>query len=153
MHKTGIIILFLLIALTGKSQSEQLVSLTSVQINQTGIEHLTVESFKEKVFDYQNNKEWKYEGDLPCIVDFYADWCKPCKMVAPILEELQKEYKGKLIVYKVNVDKQQELSSVFQTNSIPAFLFIPVEGDPQMAKGALPKETFEKVIKELLLVK
>ncbi len=117
-----------------------------------GIEHLTKEAFIEKVFDYNNNSEWKYKGELPAIVDFYADWCRPCKMVAPILVELQKEYKGKIIIYKVNVDEQKELAGVFQTRSIPAFLFIPMTGQPQMAKGALPKETFEKAIKEVLKV-
>ena len=117
-----------------------------------GIEHLTKETFIEKVFDYNNNSEWKYKGDLPAIVDFYADWCRPCKMVSPILVELQKEYEGKIIIYKVNVDEQKELAGVFQTRSIPAFLFIPKKGQPQMAKGALPKETFEKAIKEVLKV-
>jgi len=117
-----------------------------------GIEHLTKEAFIEKVFDYNNNTEWKYKGELPAIVDFYADWCRPCKMVSPILVELQKEYKGKIIIYKVNVDEQKELAGVFQTRSIPAFLFIPMTGQPQMAKGALPKETFEKAIKEVLKV-
>ena len=119
--------------------------------NSTKIEHLTKETFIEKVFDINNN-EWKYKGELPAIIDFYADWCKPCKMVAPTLEELQKEYDGKIVIYKVNVDKEKELASIFQTNSIPAFLFIPMAGQPQMAKGLLPKETFVKAIKEVMKV-
>ena len=114
------------------------------------LEHLTVDTFKQKVFDYVNNKEWKYEGDLPCLIDFYADWCQPCKMVAPILEELQEEYKGKLVIYKVNTEEQQELAAVFGIQSIPSLLFVPKEGQPQMAMGALPKETFEKAIKDVL---
>ncbi len=114
------------------------------------LEHLTVDTFKQKVFDYVNNKEWKYEGELPCLIDFYADWCQPCKMVAPILEELQEEYKGKLVIYKVNTEEQQELAAVFGIQSIPSLLFVPKEGQPQMAMGALPKETFVKAIKDVL---
>ena len=117
------------------------------------LENLTSETFKTKVFDYEKNTEWKYEGELPAIIDFYADWCGPCKMVAPILEELQKEYEGKIVIYKVDVDDEKELAQVFQTQSIPAILFIPREGQPQMAKGALPKETFEKAITDVLKVK
>ena len=115
-------------------------------------EHLTVETFKEKVFDYEKNPDnWTFEGDLPCIVDFYADWCKPCKLIAPIMEELATEYKGKINVYKVNTEKQRELSSVFGVRSIPAVLFIPMEGQPQMSTGALPKESFKQAIDEFLL--
>ena len=114
---------------------------------------LTTKDFKEKVFDYEASSDWKYKGDLPAIVDFYADWCKPCKMIAPILEELAVEYKGKIIIYKVDVDDEKELAGVFQTQSIPSILFIPKEGQPQMAKGALPKETFVKAINDVLKVK
>ena len=113
--------------------------------------HLTTQEFKEKVFNYEANKEWKYEGLLPAIVDFYADWCNPCKMVAPVLEELAREYSGKIMVYKVNTESEQELASVFGIQSIPTLLFIPMEGQPQAAMGALPKPTFEKVIKDVLL--
>jgi thioredoxin len=115
-------------------------------------EHLTAETFKQKVFDYETNKDWKFEGELPCIVDFYADWCGPCKMVAPLLEELADEYAGKLNVYKVNTEEQQELAGLFGIQSIPSLLFIPKEGQPQMAMGALPKETFKKAFKEVLNV-
>ena len=113
--------------------------------------HLTTADFKEKVFNYETNKEWKYEGNLPAIIDFYADWCQPCKMVAPVLEELASEYAGKLMVYKVNTEEEMELASVFGIQSIPTLLFIPREGQPQAAMGALPKQTFEKVIKDVLL--
>ena len=92
-------------------------------INQ--VVHLTTEDFKEKVFNYETGKEWKYEGNLPAIIDFYADWCSPCKMVAPILEDLAREYSGKIMVYKVNTENEQELASVFGIQSIPTFLFIP----------------------------
>ena len=116
------------------------------------LEHLTTETFKEKVFNYETQKEWKFEGEIPAIIDFYADWCGPCKMVAPILEELKDEYGDKLDIYKVNTEEQQELSSVFGVQSIPSLLFIPKEGQPQMAMGALPKETFKQAISEVLSV-
>ena len=113
-------------------------------------EHLTKETFLNKVFDYEKNKEWKFEGGKPCIIDFYADWCGPCKMVAPILEELATEFEGKMDVYKVNTEEEQELAGAFGIRSIPSFLFIPVNGQPQMAMGALPKATFVKAFKEVL---
>ena len=116
------------------------------------VEHLTKETFLNKVFNYEQNKDWKFEGDKPCLIDFYADWCGPCKMVAPILEELQEEYGDKLTIYKVNTEEQRELSSVFGIQSIPSLLFIPLDGQPQMAMGALPKETFKQAISEVLSV-
>lgn len=116
------------------------------------VEHLTKETFKSKVFDYEKNREWKYEGNLPAIIDFYADWCGPCKMVAPILDELSKEYDGKLNVYKVDTEVERELAGVFGIQSIPSLLFVPKEGQPQMAMGALPKDTFKKAFKEVLNV-
>lgn len=116
------------------------------------VEHLTAETFKEKVFDYVNNKEWKYSGDKPCLIDFYANWCGPCKMVAPVLDELSKEYGDKLDIFKVDTEAERELSAVFGIQSIPSFLFVPMNGQPQMAMGALPKDTFEKAIKEVLSV-
>lgn len=116
------------------------------------LEHLTKETFKEKVFNYETNKEWKFEGDRPALIDFYADWCMPCKMVAPILEELNQEYGGKINIYKVNTEEERELSSIFGIRSIPSLLFVPKEGQPQMAMGALPKDTFIKAIKDVLNV-
>src|SRR6056297_3480340 len=116
------------------------------------LEHLTKETFKEKVFNWEENKEWKYEGSVPAMIDFYADWCGPCKMVAPVLEELQQEYGDKLVIYKVDTEKEQELAGMFGIQSIPSLLFIPVDGQPQMAMGALPKATFEKAITDVLKV-
>ena len=118
-------------------------------INQ--VVHLTAQDFKEKVFNYETGKEWKYEGNLPAIIDFYADWCSPCKMVAPILEDLAREYSGKIMIYKVNTENEQELASVFGIQSIPTLLFVPKTGQPQAAMGALPRQTFEKVIQDVLL--
>lgn len=116
------------------------------------VEHLTAETFRQKVFNYAENKEWKYEGELPCLIDFYADWCQPCKMVAPILEELQDEYEGKMQVYKVDTESERELAGLFGIQSIPSLLFVPKDGQPQMAMGALPKETFQRAIKDVLKV-
>lgn len=116
------------------------------------VTHLTTSDFKKKVFNYEQNREWKFEGDKPCVIDFYADWCAPCRMVAPILEELSEEYAGKVDVYKVNTEEEQELAAVFGIQSIPSILFVPVDGQPQMALGALPKETFKRAFKEVLNV-
>ena len=108
----------------------------------------------EKVYNFEKNPdEWKYEGDKPAIVDFYATWCGPCKMVAPILDELAKEYDGQIVIYKVDTDKETELARAFGIRSIPSILFIPMNGKPEMAQGALPKEAFKKAIDELLLKK
>ncbi|MDO9254323.1 MAG: thioredoxin [Bacteroidales bacterium] len=115
------------------------------------MEHLTKETFLAKVFNYELNQEWKFEGELPCLIDFYADWCGPCKMVAPILEELAKEFDGKINIYKVNTEEQQELAGAFGIQSIPSMLFCPKEGKPQMAMGALPKQAMTDAINEVLL--
>ncbi|NOT93053.1 thioredoxin [Ferruginibacter sp.] len=112
---------------------------------------LTTAGFKEKVFNYETEKDWKYQGTLPAIIDFYADWCGPCKMVAPVLEELSNEYEGKILIYKVNTDIEQELSSVFGIQSIPTILFIGADGEPMMQPGAFPKHVFKKIIEENLL--
>ena len=116
------------------------------------VEHLTAQAFKEKVFNYETNKDWKYTGDVPALIDFYADWCGPCKMVAPLLEELSKEYEGKVKIYKVDTESEKELAGIFGIRSIPSLLFVPMEGQPQMAQGALPKDTFKQAIKEVLNV-
>ena len=116
------------------------------------MEHLTKETFVEKVFDFENEKEWKYKGTLPCVIDFYADWCGPCKMVAPILEELSKEYKNKIEIYKVDTEAQQELAGIFGIKSIPSILFVPMGEQPQMAVGALPKNSLENAFRDILKV-
>jgi thioredoxin 1 len=113
------------------------------------VEHLTKETFKEKIFDYEKNKEWVYKGKNPCIIDFYAKWCGPCKIVAPILEELSKEYNYKVDIYKVNTEEEQELAAMFDVRGIPTILFIPKDDKPQIAAGALPKEVFRQLIKEI----
>ena len=115
-------------------------------------EQLTKETFLTKVFDYEKNQDWKFNGELPAIIDFWAPWCGPCRMVGPVLEELSEEYKGKVNIYKVNTDEEQELGSVFGIRSIPSILFVPMEGQPKMAVGALPKESIKEAITKELLV-
>lgn len=110
--------------------------------------------FLIKVYNYEKNQtQWVYEGDKPCIVDFYADWCGPCKKIAPVLKELAAEYKNDIVVYKVNVDNEKELASAFGIQSIPTLLFVPKNGKPQLAQGALSKEEFVKQINDFLLDK
>lgn len=115
-------------------------------------EHLTAQSFREKVFDFEKNKEWKYEGTLPAVIDFWAPWCGPCRMVGPVIDELSTEFEGKINFYKVNTDEEQELSAAFGIRSIPSLLFIPIDGEPKMAMGALPKKELKKIIENELLV-
>jgi thioredoxin len=127
---------------------------TAVSSENGAVIQLTNAIFLEKVYDYKKDpKKWSYKGDKPCIIDFYADWCKPCKMVAPILEELSGKYKGQVVIYKVNVDQERELAGFFGIRSIPTVFFCPAQGDPQMAQGALPKESYEKAITDILLNK
>jgi thioredoxin len=114
-------------------------------------EHLNKESFLKKIFDYEQNKEWKFEGDLPAVVDFWAPWCGPCRMVGPIIDELSTEYAGKVNFYKVNTDEEQELMNVFGIRSIPTLLFVPKEGKPKIAVGALPKQAMQEVVEKELL--
>jgi len=113
-------------------------------------ENLTKQTFIEKVFDFEQEKEWKYKGELPAIIDFWAPWCGPCRMVSPVLDKIAEEYAGKLAVYKVNTDEEQELASAFGIQSIPSILFVPLKDQPQMAVGALPKETLVQAIKDVL---
>ncbi len=116
------------------------------------MEELTVTSFRTKIFDYEKSKEWKYLGDKPCLIDWYASWCNPCKLLIPILEEVEKEYGDKIHIYKINTESESELSSVFGIRSIPSLLFIPMEGQPNMANGLMPKNKIVEVIKDVLKV-
>ena len=112
---------------------------------------LTTSDFKEKIFDYETAEQWEYKGGTPAIIDFYADWCGPCRMVAPVLEELSEEYAERLVIYKVDTEAEQELAAVFGIQSIPTFLFIPMTGKPMLQPGAFPKNVFKEVIEERLL--
>lgn len=116
--------------------------------------HLTKSEFLAKVANYETNPtEWKYLGDRPAIIDFYASWCGPCKMIAPILEELAAEYGDSIYIYKINTEEEQELAAAFNIRSIPTLLFIPMEGTPQMAQGAMPKASLKEAIDKVLLHK
>jgi thioredoxin len=118
------------------------------------VEHLTKAEFLTKVANYEkDNQTWNYLGDKPAIVDFYATWCGPCKSVSPILEELAQEYDGKIYIYKIDVDKEEELAAAFGVRSVPTLLFIPLKGDPQIAQGAMPKSAFKEAIENILLKK
>ncbi|MCX6267681.1 MAG: thioredoxin [Bacteroidetes bacterium] len=154
MKKLTFVLLFL-VALTfnacsnNDNKGKNNTSNTEGQVNK-----LTAESFQKLVWDYKTNpKEWVFNGDQPCIIDFYADWCRPCKMVAPIMDELSKEYQGKVRIYKVNTDEQRELAGLFNVNSIPAVLFVPKNGKPQMSVGAMQKPAYVEMITNVLMVK
>ncbi len=113
--------------------------------------NMTTEDFKNKVFDYTTNKEWDFKGDKPAVIDFYADWCGPCQMIAPILEKLSDKYGDDLVIYKVDTEKEMELSQVFGIRSIPTMLFIPMGKQPMLQPGALPENVLEEVIEKELL--
>lgn len=116
------------------------------------VKHLTTEEFKTDIFDYTKAKDWSFAGDKPAIIDFYADWCGPCKMLSPILEEIANEYDGMIDVYKVDTEQERELSQVFGIRSIPSILFIPLKEQPMMQPGMLPKNVLENIINDKLLV-
>lgn len=126
----------------------------SKETKKMGTIHLTKAEFLAKVMNFEKNPtEWKYLGEKPCIIDFYANWCGPCKMIAPVLEDLAKEYDGQIYIYKVNTEEEQELAAAFGIRSIPSLLFCPMTGSPQMAQGAMPKDSFKKAIEDVLLKK
>jgi thioredoxin 1 len=114
---------------------------------------LTLTTFKTLVFDFEKNTEWKFEGDKPCLIDFWAAWCAPCRMVAPVLEELSDDYNGQITIYKIDTEAEQELSAMFGIRSIPSLLFVPMNGQPKMAAGALPKDALKEIIDRELLGK
>ena len=115
-------------------------------------EKMSTDDFKEKVFDFEAGENWNYRGELPAIIDFWAEWCPPCKMVSPVLEAISQEYSGKLKVYKVNTDEEPELSAVFGIHSIPVLMFIPKTGEPRMSVGALPKTQILKAMRDVMAV-
>ena len=120
--------------------------------NTSAVINLTTSDFLSKVHNFEKNKStWAYEGNLPCIIDFYADWCRPCREVAPIMEEIAQKYKGQIIVYKVNIDKERRVVEVFGIRSIPMFLFVPMQGKPVMGQGVMPMKEFERAINQILL--
>ena len=142
------------ICLERKNENKTIEKNKSLAIKQMGTIHLTKAEFLSKVDNFEvNPTEWKYLGDKPCIIDFYAAWCGPCKTIAPILEDLAKEYDGQISIYKVDTEAEQELAGAFGIRSIPSILFCPMNGAPQMAQGAMPKDSFRNAITEVLLKK
>lgn len=113
------------------------------------MEVLNIETFKEKIFDFESNKEWIYKGSRPAIIDFYADWCAPCRALAPILENVAQKYKGQVDIFKVDTQATPELGALFSVRGIPALLFIPMNEQPAMSSGLMPEESFDQAIKEL----
>lgn len=148
MKKNVLIVLILFsscLSFSQESRSKLEIIESPVSLNKT--------EFLKKIFDYKKNKkEWRYKGNRPAIIDFHATWCLPCRKVNPILEQLAKEYAGRIIVYKIDIDKEPELAATFGIRSVPAFFFIPMNGVPRMGKGGLSKASFEKVIREFLLI-
>lgn len=134
-------------------RSENRTSSDSKGTSESAVVQLTNEGFKKMVFNYDLNKEWKYEGDKPAIIDFYADWCGPCRQLSPLVAEIAKEYAGKIVVYKVNTDKETALAQNVGITGLPTLLFIPVTGKPRMSMGLLPKEDLVKAVNEVLLTK
>lgn len=113
--------------------------------------HLDKKAFLDKVANYEESpQEWKFLGDKPAVIDFYAEWCGPCKRLSPVLEELSEDYVGKVDIYKINVDEEQELAQVFGVQSIPTLIFVPLNENPQRAQGALPKNVLKQAIDSLL---
>jgi thioredoxin 1 len=149
-----IVSFFVLISLNACSSNNGPADTKVMEYKEGIVNQMNGAMFQKMIWDYKKNPEkWVFNGKIPCIIDFYADWCRPCRMVSPIMEELAKEYKGKIMIFKINTDQERELSSLFNINSIPAVMLIPKSGKPQMAVGAQPKESYQKSIKDLLLVK
>lgn len=145
-----------LVSLNVYAQQSAEKSATSTDAKQTknaNVMELTKAEFLKKVYNYETQKEWKYQGDKPCILDFYATWCGPCRMLSPHLDALAKEYKGKIYVYKINVDKERDLAAAFGASSIPLIIFVPMNGQPQANRGYLPKDDLENAINTVLLKK
>ena len=150
-----IVALYSLIALNACSSNDKNGTDQNVREYQEGtVNQMNGAMFAKMIWDFKKNPDnWVFEGDTPCIIDFYADWCRPCKMVAPIMEELAKEYKGKVKIFRINTDQERELASMFRINSIPAVMLIPKSGKPQMAVGAQPKDSYVKAIHDFMMVK
>ena len=151
---TLVLALIAFTACAGKTKENNQDVTTTKEEKKMGTIHLTKAEFLTKVANYEANPtEWKYLGHKPCIIDFYASWCGPCKTIAPILEDLAKEYDGQIYIYKIDTEKEQELAAAFGIRSIPTILFCPVGENPQMAQGAMPKDAFKQAIEEVLLKK
>ena len=144
MRKTVLIVMAIIAVSIGTSAQEKK--------EESKVIHLTYKEFLKKVWDFEKDPNtFNYKGKLPALIDFYADWCGPCRRVAPIMEKMAEEYDGKLLVYKINTDQERELASAFQVRSIPMVLFVPMEGQPMMSVGAMQEAEYRKVVEEQLL--
>lgn len=146
------LVALLLISCNNKAETKDQIEETIKKENKMTTIHLTKAEFLSKVANFETNPtEWKYLGDKPALIDFYADWCGPCKAIAPVLDELAAEYGGRIYIYKINTETEPELASAFGIRSIPSLLFVPMTGQPQMGAGALPKQQLKEAIDNLLL--
>ncbi|MBS4058067.1 MAG: redoxin domain-containing protein [Bacteroidales bacterium] len=138
----------------GETKAEEKDKTPKASVSGSKLEHLTYATFLDKIWNFEEHpQEWVYKSELPAIIDFYADWCAPCKRIAPIMEKLAKTYEGRIRIYKINVDNERKLASVFKVQSIPAVLFTPLKGQPMMQAGALTEDMYVKIIEEQLLKK
>ena len=152
MKKNFLLLIIILPLMFNECKADN--SASPLKTNTTGsVVPMTNETFKKVIFNYEVNKDWKFEGSKPAIIDFYADWCPPCRQLSPLVEEIAKEYAGKIDVYKVNTDKETTLAQALGITNLPTLLFIPAKGKPQTTMGALPKESLVKAINEILLIK
>ena len=150
----GILVVIILVAFAWMNREKEVVKAKVSEVNKMEPIHLTKAEFISKVSNFQKNPgDWKYLGNKPCIVDFYATWCGPCKMLAPVLDDLAKEYNGQIYIYEVDVDAEPEIAAAYNIQSIPTLFFCPMTGTPQMAQGAIPKESLQKTINDFLLKK
>jgi len=150
----GLMVVLIVASLAWINKEKDIAKAKVYEIKKMEPIHLTKAEFISKVANFQtNSSEWKYLGNKPCIIDFYATWCGPCKMVAPIMADLAREYDGQIYIYKVDVDAEPEIAGAYGIQSIPTIFFCPMSGTPQMSQGAMPKESFQKMIREVLLKK
>jgi thioredoxin len=133
---------------SGKTENKNSASVSSTGV----VQQLTSGEFRQVIYNYDTNPEWKFEGTMPVIIDFYADWCPPCRQLSPLVEEIAKEYNGKIVVYKVDTDKEKELAQKLGITSLPTLLYIPAKGKPQVTLGYIPKESIVKTINEVLSI-
>jgi len=152
MKKSFLFLIIILPLMFNECKADNPASPPKTNSTVNGVVPMTNETFKKLVFNYDKNKEWKFEGNKPAIIDFYADWCPPCRQLSPLVEEIAKEYSGRIDVYKVDTDKEKTLAQALGITNLPTLLFIPAKGKPQMTMGALPKDNLVKAINEILLI-
>jgi len=154
------IALLLLVSCGGQKDSkttDETETITKTELPASGhwdgtgtVVYLSQDDFASQVFDFRNEKNWNYKGTVPCVIDFYADWCKPCKLVAPIMDELAAKYKGKVQFFKINIDMEKDLTNAFRIQSIPSILVCPMQGNPVMTQGVLPQNEYERLLDEIV---